>query len=136
MRVKEEFLSRGSFDIGTGMSTRFWEDMRLGDRPLAEQYPYLYNVVRSKYITIASTLALASLNTSFRHSLTGDRWDRWLHLVQRLMEIHLSEEDDIFRWRLVASGRFSVRSMYLDMLNGKYDLSNKIYMENESSIRD
>ena len=34
MRVKEEFFSRGSFFIGNGQNTRFWEDKWLGDAPL------------------------------------------------------------------------------------------------------
>lgn len=46
MRVKTAFFNRGSFIVGNGMSTRFWEDTWLGDRPLAQQYPSLYNIVQ------------------------------------------------------------------------------------------
>jgi hypothetical protein len=31
MKVKEEFLTRGSFVVGNGMNTRFLEDIWLGD---------------------------------------------------------------------------------------------------------
>ena len=41
MKVKEDFFSRGSFTIGNGMNTSFWEDTWLGDTPLAQQYPML-----------------------------------------------------------------------------------------------
>ena len=34
MRIKEDFLSRGSFKVGDGMNTRFWEDTWLGDTPV------------------------------------------------------------------------------------------------------
>jgi hypothetical protein len=39
MRVKEDFFSRGTFKVGNGENTRFWEDTWLGDKPLAQQYP-------------------------------------------------------------------------------------------------
>jgi hypothetical protein len=34
------------------------------------------------------------------------------------MDIALSENLDVFRWGLTASGSFSVKSMYLDLMNG------------------
>jgi hypothetical protein len=33
MKVKEDFLSRGSFTVGNGEGTRFWEDVWLGKNP-------------------------------------------------------------------------------------------------------
>jgi hypothetical protein len=99
------------------MSTRFWEDTWLGNRPLADQYLSLYNIMRNKNVTVATTLATTPLNIGFRWSLTGGRWDRWIHLVQRLMTIQLNSNNDVFKWNLVESGRFLVKSMYLDMLN-------------------
>jgi hypothetical protein len=66
---------------------------------------------------VATTLVTTPLNIGFRHSLTGGRWDKWIHLVQWLMHIQLNSNNDIFKWNLVESGKFSVKSMYLDMLN-------------------
>jgi hypothetical protein len=117
MKVKDEFFKRGSFIVNNGMSTRFWDDTWLGNRPLADQYPSLYSIVRNKNVTVATTLATTSLNIGFRCSLTGGRWDRWIHLVERLMHIQLNSNNDIFKWNLVESGKFSVKSMYLDMLD-------------------
>jgi hypothetical protein len=48
MNVKNNFFARGSFELGNGMNTRFWEDVWLGEKPLAEQYPSLYNIVNPK----------------------------------------------------------------------------------------
>jgi hypothetical protein len=39
MGVKEEIFKRGSFIIGDGPGTRFWEDVWLGGTSLANQYP-------------------------------------------------------------------------------------------------
>ena len=53
LKVKQEFFVVGSFQIGNGQSTRFWEDTWLGDRPLSVQYPTLFNIVRHKSVLVA-----------------------------------------------------------------------------------
>ena len=57
MKVKDEFFDRGCFRVGNGEQTRFWEDTWLGDKPLATQYPSLYNIVQKKEVTVASVLS-------------------------------------------------------------------------------
>ena len=104
MGVKDEFFSRGSFNIGDGQNTRFWEDSWLGGMPLSLQYSSLYNIVQRKNVLVASVLGAAHPNVAFRRALTGDKWDRWLHLVDRLMDVTLSMEDDRFIWNLTTSG--------------------------------
>jgi hypothetical protein len=65
------FFKQGSFVVNNGMIMRFWGDTWLGNRPLADQYPSLYNIVRNKNVTVATTLATTPLNIGFRRSLTG-----------------------------------------------------------------
>jgi hypothetical protein len=36
MGVKDDFFSRGYFKVGNGKKTRFWEDVWLGEQPLAQ----------------------------------------------------------------------------------------------------
>ena len=48
MRVKLEFLRFGTFIIDNGSQVRFWADIWQGNRPLCEQYPQLYNIVKQK----------------------------------------------------------------------------------------
>ena len=118
MRVKDDFFSRGHFNVGNGMNTRFWEDVWLGHTPLSQQFPSLYNIVHRKQDTVANVFSNTTLNISFRRSLIGDKWDRWLELVQKLMHIQMSVEPDVFVWNLTTTGSFTVKSMYLDLLNG------------------
>jgi hypothetical protein len=118
MRVKEDFFSRGSFKIGNGHMARFWEDTWLGDLPLAILYPSIYNIVRQKNVLVADVLSVALLNIEFRRALTENKWDTWIQLVRRLMRISLTDEEDRFVWRLTESGCFTVKSMYVDIMNG------------------
>jgi hypothetical protein len=48
MKMKYDFFSRGQFQVGNGLETRFWEDSWLGNEPLSIQYPSLYNIVQKK----------------------------------------------------------------------------------------
>jgi hypothetical protein len=54
MKVKEDSLCRGSFTVGNGQDTRFSEDVWLGNKSLAEQYPALYNIVQQKQVFVAN----------------------------------------------------------------------------------
>jgi hypothetical protein len=96
LKIKDDFFSRGSFNVGNGMDTRFWEDSWLGDKPLAQQYPSLYNIVQRKQVSVANVLSHNPLNISFRRTLSDNRWFQWLHLIQRLTNVQLNNEKDKF----------------------------------------
>ena len=119
MKVKDEFFNRGSFTVGNGENTRFWEDTWLGDKPLSHQYPSLYNIVHHKEVSVASVLSQAPpLNIGFRRVLTANKWTRWLHLVSRLIDVQLTNQRDAFVWKLTNNGVFTVKSLYLDFMSG------------------
>jgi hypothetical protein len=117
MKVKEDSLNKGSFTIGNSDDTRFWEDTWLGNKSFAEQYPSLYNIVQRKQVSVANVLNQNLLNITFRRSLTENRWRLWLQLVQRLMSVQLNDDKDVFVWGLTPPGAFTVKSMYLDLLD-------------------
>jgi hypothetical protein len=112
MNQKEIFFRFGSIHVGDGEGTRFWEDSWLGAAPLAYQYPNLYAIVNYKNVTMANAIKEDGLNISFRRNLVGDRWLSWLDLVERLMDIHLTDERDTFTWNLTESGQFTIRSLH------------------------
>jgi hypothetical protein len=70
MKVKEDFFNRGSFTVGNGEETRFWEDTWLGNMSLAKHYPTLYNIVQCKQVTVANVLNQIPLNIRFHRTLT------------------------------------------------------------------
>uniref|UniRef100_A0A8I6WF16 Reverse transcriptase zinc-binding domain-containing protein n=1 Tax=Hordeum vulgare subsp. vulgare TaxID=112509 RepID=A0A8I6WF16_HORVV len=117
MKVRSSFFHRIKFIIGNGEGTRFWEDSWLGETPLATQYPALYNIAQRKDAYVATILQSHPLNIQFRRSLIGHRWADWLHLVRRLMDIQLSDETDRVQWKLTNSGIFTVKSMYLNLID-------------------
>jgi hypothetical protein len=93
------------------------EDIWLGDISLANQYPTLYNITRTKNFLVADVLNQNPLNIRFNGILARDKWDSWVQLVSRLMIVHLSNEPDKFKWRLTTTSSFSVKSMYADKQN-------------------
>uniref|UniRef100_A0A452YEE1 Reverse transcriptase zinc-binding domain-containing protein n=1 Tax=Aegilops tauschii subsp. strangulata TaxID=200361 RepID=A0A452YEE1_AEGTS len=66
---------------------------------------------------IATVIQSTPLNIQFRRTLAGNRWDAWLHLVRHLMDAQLSQQPDQLCWKLTKNGEFSVKSMYLDVIN-------------------
>jgi hypothetical protein len=76
-------------------------------------------------MTVAEAINPKHLNIEFRTNLVGGRWNRWLHQVERLMEVHLNDNEDCFKWSLTTSHNFTVKSMYLDLLDGNMVLLHK-----------
>ena len=72
MKVKGVFFSCGSFIMGNGQRTRFWEDTWLGETSLSTQYPMLYKIVSSKNVTASQILSQNPLNISFRRLLSAE----------------------------------------------------------------
>jgi hypothetical protein len=70
MKIKEEFFERGSFQIGNGADTCFWEDTWLGNTRLATQYPSLYNIVQRKQVSVAYVMSQVPLNIGFWQALS------------------------------------------------------------------
>jgi hypothetical protein len=57
MKVKHDFLPFGSFVIKDGCQVLFWVDKWLGNSPLSEQYPCLYNIARHKQRNVAEVFS-------------------------------------------------------------------------------
>jgi hypothetical protein len=117
MQVKDDFFAQDHFKLGDGSTFRFWEDVWLGDKTLAHQYPSLYYIVQHRNVLVADVLAQVPLNIQFRRVLHGNKWMDWLHLCGRFMYVTLGDQTDSFVWNLTTSGLFTVKSMYGDLMN-------------------
>jgi hypothetical protein len=67
---------------------------------------------------VADVLANNPLSIEFKRTLSENKWATWILLVQRLMLINLSSDDDKFVWKLTTSVKFTVKSMYPAFMNG------------------
>ena len=119
MKVKDEFLSMGRFDLGDGTQVRFWEDSWITPRPLKTIFPALYNIVRKKSASVRTVLSTTSLNVAFIRSLMGPNLQAWYNVVLMVAHVHLKNQRDRFVWGLHWNGLFSVNSMYRALLGAQ-----------------
>ena len=70
---------------------------------------------RKKNVTIANDMPQAHLNISFRWTLIENKCSNWLHLLERLMGVSFSGDEDVFRWGLSTTGVCSVKSVIVDI---------------------
>ena len=116
MKIKDEGLAKGSFQIKDGSKTRFWEDTWAGQEPFKVSYPSIYNIVRDPHATVAKVLATRPLNLSFRRALVDNKLVEWHNMVAQIAHVNLVDGLDSFRWNLTKSGLFTVRSFYLYLI--------------------
>jgi hypothetical protein len=96
LKVREDFLGCGTFQIKDGSQTRFWEDTWIGSKPLKEQFPNLYSIVYYLHATVANVTNQTPWNISFRRALVGDKLTAWHNLVAKTTSYHLSDGRDTF----------------------------------------
>jgi hypothetical protein len=113
MRIKDEVLSKGSFRT----STRFWDDTWIGDKPLKDTYPTLYNIAQDRQATVSKVMSFRPLNISFRRSLVDNNLRQWLHLVAPVSNVVLEDGNDYYKWLLTKNGLYTVRTMYLHVID-------------------
>jgi len=104
---------------------RFWEDIWLGNTPLREQYPQIYNIARGNQDTVEAVLSASPPNVSWWRDHFGNKLVMWNNLASRLATIALTQEDDEFTWNLNSIGVFSVKSHYQGLINQNVPNVNK-----------
>jgi hypothetical protein len=127
MNVKDSFMDFGSFKVRDGSQTRFWIDTWLGNKPLKDKFPTLFNIVRRKQDSVAQVISSSPLNISFRRNLVGAILTNWYRIVASLQNINLLEEKDVFVWSLNVYGSFTVKSMYAVLINNGVRVSQDLW---------
>jgi hypothetical protein len=117
MKIKDIVLSCGSFMIRDETQIRFWEDTWVGNNPFKCQFPTIFNIPHDPHTTVASVMSDEHYNISFRRALIDDKLHKWLELIGKINNVTLDQGRDIFRWDLNTFGTFSVRYMYVHLLN-------------------
>jgi hypothetical protein len=117
MNVKDSFMKLGHFNVKDESQTRFWVDAWLGNQPLKDKFPVLFNIVRRKQDSIAIVMSSPLLNISFQRNLVSANLTNWNQIVASLQQVNLSQERDMFVRGLKASEVFTVKSMYAALIN-------------------
>ena len=89
MKVKDEFLSMGRFDLGDGSQVCFWEDSWITPHPLKTLFPALYNIVRKKNTSVRNVLSMTLLNVAFKRYLMSVNLQAWHNVVAMVADVHL-----------------------------------------------
>ncbi len=135
IKVKDTFLDMSSYIVNNRKQIRFWEDKWLGNLAFKDKYPSLYSIVRRKSSTIANFMRYVPLNVSFRRSLVGQNLTYWHELCASIVHIQLNQSSDSFRWNYHQNIIFSVRSMYLALINNGYIERNKIIWKLKMTLK-
>ncbi len=112
MGVKDAFYQFCEKKVGDGKNTLFLEDSWIGGRPLADQFPLLYNISLNKMVLVAKVLSEGLDNFRFRRTLTDKKLEEWISLNFLCKNVRLSNVKDTLSWKLNKSGVFSVKSFY------------------------
>jgi hypothetical protein len=91
--------------------------------------------VQRKQVSIANVQNHNPLNITFRRTLTENRWILWLQLVQRLTNVQLNDDPNVFVWGLTTSGIFTINSMYLDLIDDDTKFLEKVHLENKGTAK-
>jgi hypothetical protein len=74
---------------------------------------------------VESVLGTVPLNFSFRRFLNHNNVVLWNELVIRIMHVQLNDQHDVFIWDLHQHGQYTVRSLYLVLINNGMTNMNK-----------
>ncbi|GKB50110.1 hypothetical protein Tco_0900863 [Tanacetum coccineum] len=95
-----------------GETTKFWDDIWIGSKPLKLLFPRIYALDNIKDATICMKLNEPSLDNNFRRSIRGGiEQSQFKELTDLLIPIELNPCPDRWFWSLEGSGEFSVASI-------------------------
>ena len=82
--------------------------------------------VHDPHATVAKVMATRPINLYFRRTLVDIKLVEWHNLVAQIANVQLVDGSDTFRWNLNNSGSFTVRSLYLHLLDRHPPFSHKM----------
>jgi hypothetical protein len=90
----------------------------------------MYNIVHHKSDTIAKVLKFSTPNVTFKRDPLSPRLASWNVLLQHLSLVQLTQGLDKFRWTLHDSSKFSMGSMYRDLIQPEVPIDNNGQISN------
>ena len=126
--VRPAFAVGDQFIVNNGKSTRFWLDCWKGQTPLWQSYPQLFQLATDTHIMVADALRVHPPTISFFRPLEAGEATAWEALVAELEGWSLSHDQDQIDWKLAASRKFSVKSLYEKLTEGnELDMARRLW---------
>ncbi|GJS35978.1 RNA-directed DNA polymerase, eukaryota, reverse transcriptase zinc-binding domain protein [Tanacetum coccineum] len=114
-KLKDQGINMRDFmyiKVGNGETTKFWDDIWIGSKPLKLLFPRIYALDNIKDASICMKLNEPSLDNNFRRSIRGGiEQSQFKKLTDLLIPIVLNPCPDRWFWSLEGSGEFSVASI-------------------------
>ena len=123
-KVKKYYIQGRKMIVIGGNETNFWHDAWLGDSPLCESLPQLYEICEQQQLTVRE-MADRGWNMSFRRWLGPAAQQQAGALRSSLMLVALGDGKDKPWWKLCKNGKFTVKSMYKKLSSSGVDRSFK-----------
>jgi hypothetical protein len=110
--------------LGDGKRIGFWKEKWIGVAPLQELFPNLYAKEADQFVMVAKRLVGQSLNRIWNwnwcNNMTANEEDELEEMQQLLFGVEVVEDQqDIWRWIADSAGLFSIKSVYVLLLNGR-----------------
>ena len=88
----------------------------MDDKPLKEAYPRIYDIFFDHKITVYEAIQKGWKGFRFRRTLHGETLGLWNALQSRCETIKMNGGKDKIEWTLTADKRFSVKSLYKELI--------------------
>jgi hypothetical protein len=124
LSLRYKFYKYCKVVVGNGMKTSFWKSSWIGDLPLADKFPILFDLAYDKDISVNKVLSSNFEVLSFRRRIIGNLSVMFEELLGCCNNHSLSDQDDIIVWCLGKKG-FSVNSLYKKKISDQVAVSYK-----------
>jgi hypothetical protein len=114
-KIKNHFRTGVRFSPGADSKLSFWNDLWVGEVPLRVRFPSLFQKSSDTDLSIALAYSEEGWRIPFRRSLDQNDLQNWRELCNLVEDIDLPNAPDSISWHLDSSGKFSTRSLYLEM---------------------
>jgi hypothetical protein len=97
--------------VGNDLNTSFWKNIWIGNMPLSDQFPVLFDLAYDKDISVNTVVASNFEALTFRRRIIGNLGVLLDELMICCNHVSLSDHDDKIEWVMGRKG-FSVNSLY------------------------
>lgn len=109
--IQNRNILKWGVHINNGKQSRFWEEIWAGPIPLKLEFPTLYLLCEDKDSLVSDYWSGDGWKLGFKRPLGSDM-EEWESMMLLLDDYSLNDKEDVFRWVLEKSGRYSTKSMY------------------------